>query len=70
MPVGELNSRTAWQEGREQMGNSNDAKFLKRQIVKMQQFRNRRDLLQALLDDEKTYTIAQVKRMVQKYEQK
>ena len=52
------------------MGNSNDAKFLKRQIVKMQQFRNRRDLLQALLDDEKTYTIAQVKRMVQKYEQK
>ena len=40
--------------------------FLKRQILKMAEFRKRRDLLSVLLKEDETYTLQQVRDLLQK----
>lgn len=40
--------------------------FLKRQILKMAEFQKRRDLLSVLLKDDETYTLEQVRAMLQR----
>lgn len=44
--------------------------FTKEQLVKAERWFNRRDLLNALLEDDKTYTIAQVDDLIKEYYKK
>ena len=44
--------------------------FTKEQLVKAERWFNRRDLLNALLEDDKTYTIEQVDDLIKEYYKK
>lgn len=44
--------------------------FTKEQLVKADRWFNRRDLLNALLEDDKTYTIEQVDNLIKEYYKK
>lgn len=44
--------------------------FTKEQLVKAERWFNRRDLLNALLEDDKTYTIEQVDALIESYYKK
>lgn len=43
------------------------AEFSKQQLVESRKYANRRDLLKALLEDGKTYTIAEVDAAIEKF---
>lgn len=42
-------------------------KFCKEQLLISARYRNRRDLVSALLDDGKSYTVAEVDQMIEKF---
>lgn len=44
--------------------------FTKEQLVKAERWFNRRDLLNALLEDDKTYTVEQVDDLIKEYYKK
>lgn len=47
-----------------------EKRFTKDQLLKAMEYRGQQDLLSALLTDEKTYTLAEVKKLVQEFLEK
>lgn len=47
-----------------------EKRFTKSQLLKAMEYRGQQDLLSALLTDEKTYTLAEVKKLVQEFLEK
>ena len=54
-------------EGRRNEAESREALFSKRQLMSSSRFWDRRDLLEALLDEKELYTIKAVEKKIQKY---
>lgn len=51
----------------EKTGNAKAAAYTKEQLAASNQFANRRDLISALLDDSKTYTLKEVDTLMEKF---